>query len=76
MGEPARLGESEAAPGFLLLQILSLQGWRVSVTGRDDGEDGVLVTATKLGHRSVAVRGASVADVAVDVVKQATGTPE
>lgn len=68
-----RLSESEAAPGYLLLELLSMQGWRISVMARQDGEDGVTVTATKLGRRSVHVSGGSVAEIAVDVVKQAVG---
>lgn len=63
-----KLGESEAAPGYLLLKLLSLQGWRISVIAH---EDGVLVSASKLGHRSIERSGASVALVAVDVVTAA-----
>jgi hypothetical protein len=72
----AKLGESEAAPGYLLLQLLSMQGWRISVLARVDGERGVRVTATKLGQQPVDVSGASVADIAVQVVKEATGHGE
>lgn len=63
-----KLGETEAAPGYLLLKLLSLQGWRISVMAHDDG---VLVTASKLGFRTVEVSGASVADIATVVVAEA-----
>ena len=76
MAQLERVGEGEAAPGYLLLQLLSLRGWEVSVQARDDGEDGVKVTADKirrLGERSlhVEVVGASVAEVAAALVEQA-----
>lgn len=64
-----KLGETDAAPGYLLLKLLSLQGWRISVLS--NGEGGVLVTASKLGFRTVEVSGASVADVATLVVTEA-----
>lgn len=68
-----RLGESEAAPGYLLLQTLSLQGWRLAVLPRNDGGEGVRVRATKLGRPPIDVAGASVAEIAVEVVRAATG---
>lgn len=66
-----QLGESEAAPGYLLLQLLSQQGWRISIIARTDGVEGIVVSATKLGHRAIIVEGPSVADVATEVVKAA-----
>ena len=66
-----RLGEGKQAPGYLLLQLLSQQGWAVDVVS--DGERGVIVRASKLGRAAVERRGACVADVAVDVVKAAAG---
>lgn len=65
-----RGGDGAAVPGYLLLQVLSMRGWRVSVVGV---EDGVLVSAAKLGGRSVCLRGGSVAEVVVELVKQAVG---
>jgi len=68
MGEPEPVG---GTLGFLLLRLLGLNGWSVSILPAFAG-DGVLVTATKPGYRDVAKQGASVADVAVDVVRGCT----
>lgn len=62
-----RLGDSGAAPGFLLLSLLSLQGWTLAVLpGRTDGR--VLVVAEHRLYGSVEMEGASVAALACDVV--------
>lgn len=58
--------------GYLLLELLALNGWRITVLRAPDG-DGVTVTETRFGYRSVSKTGPSVADVAVDLVKEATG---
>lgn len=72
-----QIGEGESAPGYLLLQLLSLRGWNVSVTALDDCAAGVRVTADKIGRLGertlhVEVEGASVAEVAAGLVEQAT----
>jgi hypothetical protein len=69
VGRLERIGEGKEAPGYLLLQLLSQQGWAVDVVADPAG---VLVTASKLGQRTVSRRGRSVAEVAVDVVEEAT----
>lgn len=78
MAELERVGEGEQAPGYLLLGLLSLQGWHVAVTGRDDGEEGVTVSAVKPGRlgelsRKVERSGESVGAVVVDLVTDVLG---
>jgi len=63
-----RLGESKAGPGYLLLEMLALSDWSIVVNAHPDG---VLVSASKLGRRTVAIPGPSVAEVASTVVTRA-----
>lgn len=67
MGEPERIGGDA---GYLLLRLLSLQGWIVDVRASFAG-DAVIVSAA-MGATVVTRVGASVADVACDLVKEAT----
>lgn len=63
-----RLGETEAAPGFLLLGLLSQNGWWVGVTAGFGG-NGVLVFAEHPAWGRVEKQGASVAAIATDLVE-------
>lgn len=65
-----RLGDTEAAPGYLLLQLLSQQGWRISILRGFGG--GVIVTATKPGLPAVEKHGATVSEIAAAVVEEAS----
>jgi hypothetical protein len=66
-----RIGQSRQGPGYLLLELLSLDGWAVDVVADPDRHGGVIVTASMFGRRSVVKHGGSVAEVAVDLVKEA-----
>lgn len=64
----AKLGDTEAAPGFLLLGLLSKNGWYVGVTRGFAG--GILVVAEHDVWGRVEKEGASVADIATDLVQE------
>ena len=66
--EPERLGESSAY-GYELLRLLSFAGWAVCIRPAFAG--GVLVIAIRNGHE-VCRSGASVAEIAGDVFREAT----
>ena len=63
-----RLGESPAF-GSLLLDLLGCAGWSIVITGAFAG-DGVLVIARR-GPFEVRRSGATLADVAVDLFREA-----
>lgn len=64
----SRVGEGEAAPGFLLLRLLSLNGWSVYVTAGFAG--GVLVIAEHPLFGRVEKQAESVASLACDLVDE------
>jgi hypothetical protein len=65
-----RLGDTDAAPGFLLLQALSQNGWAIDVMAGFAG--GIMVRATRPGSHPVERYGESVAAVAPEVVEACT----
>jgi hypothetical protein len=63
-----RLGESEAGPAYLLLGLLSRQGWFVGVTAGFAG--GILVVAEHPQFGRVEKQAASVVDIAADLADE------
>ena len=70
-----QLGQSRVGPGYLLLEMLSIDGWLINITASDQIRGGIVVRATKFAHVPIEMHGSSVAEIAPDVVRAARGLP-